>query len=356
MKNVRQICMVKDAGELHFPTIPGTVAVGCQNTPAKASRYCSIHNTTAMVFQDDESSNDQCKSVKGSDEVGSLVIRVLNEKTTRLGKIYEVLWSNGKKSWLKETNLPLSVKECKKIGAVFEQRLVMLDELGQKRMEYQLSTSTGIQAGKVQSGEGLTSSSGFAIEVVEDNVIVDDRGQQRTMRCGTEKSKHRAKNHRTAGILAIAKPCSVVVEVKELFGSESKTQVYAHLHELLQKPSMDSIESICYDDACHLKKFAQNPVRSSLTEISERLATMEMVCDKFHFKNHTDSWCKRNCNPYDSSILQNVNTEVCEQLFSWLSKFAPITKHMNRWRFMFLMYYLVDSHNEDIERGSNWSP
>ena len=44
-----------------------------------------------MVFQDDESSNDQCKSVKGSDEVGSLVIRVLNEKTTRLGKIYEVI-------------------------------------------------------------------------------------------------------------------------------------------------------------------------------------------------------------------------------------------------------------------------
>ena len=44
-----------------------------------------------MVFQDDESSNDQSKSVKGSDEVGSLVIRVLNEKTTRLGKIYEVV-------------------------------------------------------------------------------------------------------------------------------------------------------------------------------------------------------------------------------------------------------------------------
>ena len=44
-----------------------------------------------MVFQDDESSNDECKSVKGSDEVGSLVIRVLNEKTTQLGKIYEVI-------------------------------------------------------------------------------------------------------------------------------------------------------------------------------------------------------------------------------------------------------------------------
>jgi len=43
------------------------------------------------------------------------------------------------------------------------------------------------------------------------------------------------------GILAVAKPCSIIVEVKELFGSESKSQVYAHLHELLLKPTMKDI-------------------------------------------------------------------------------------------------------------------
>ena len=72
-------------------------------------------------------------------------------------------------------------------------------------------------------------------------------------------------------------------------------------------------ESICYDDACHLKMFAQNPVRSSLSVISDRLPKMEMVCDKFHFKNHTDSWCKRNCNPYNSSILQVIQS--CYSVF-----------------------------------------
>lgn len=44
-----------------------------------------------------------------------------------------------------------------------------------------------------------------------------------------------------AGILAIAKPCSVIVDVKELYGSESKSQVYAHLHELLSKDEMTDI-------------------------------------------------------------------------------------------------------------------
>lgn len=73
-----------------------------------------------------------------------------------------------------------------------------------------------------------------------------------------------------------------------------------------------------------------------------------MTCVKEDKSTNTNS-------PFAFST-QDVNTEVCEQLFSWLSKFAPITKHMNRWRFMFLMYYLLDSHNEDIERGSIWSP
>ena len=45
----------------------------------------------AKILQPKRHGIDQSKSVKGSDEVGSLVIRLLNEKTTRLGKIYEVI-------------------------------------------------------------------------------------------------------------------------------------------------------------------------------------------------------------------------------------------------------------------------
>jgi len=96
------------------------------------------------------------------------------------------------------------------------------------------------------------------------------------------------------------------VEVKELFGSESKSQVYAHLHELLLKPTVKDIETICYDDVCHLKKFVQNKTRCLLTATSQRMAKM-MVVDRFHVKNHVDSWCKQNCNPYSSDDLQVTN-------------------------------------------------
>ena len=45
----------------------------------------------------------------------------------------------------------------------------------------------------------------------------------------------------STGILVFSKPCSVVVDVKELFGSESKSQVYAHLHNLLSNIVMQDI-------------------------------------------------------------------------------------------------------------------
>ena len=43
-------------------------------------------------------------------------------------------------------------------------------------------------------------------------------------------------NHNlTPGVLVFASPCGVVLDVKELFNSEGKEQVYGHLHEFLNE-------------------------------------------------------------------------------------------------------------------------
>ena len=63
-------------------------------------------------------------------------------------------------------------------------------------------------------------------------------------------------------------------------------------------------EFICYDDACHLKKYAQNSVRRNITRTAEKMAEMEMIVDRFHFKNHVDRWCKEHCNPYNCNDLK----------------------------------------------------
>lgn len=66
-------------------------------------------------------------------------------------------------------------------------------------------------------------------------------------------------------------------------------------------------ETICYDDACHLLRYAQNPKRRTLTNTSERISNMEIVVDKFHFKNHVDSLCKTHCNPSKCRQLDQVS-------------------------------------------------
>jgi uncharacterized protein (DUF2342 family) len=46
-------------------------------------------------------------------------------------------------------------------------------------------------------------------------------------------------------------------------------------------------EYICYDDACHLMKFARNPVRADVTPQCKQLASVQMAVDKMHMRGHT---------------------------------------------------------------------
>ena len=42
------------------------------------------------------------------------------------------------------------------------------------------------------------------------------------------------------------RPCGIVFNVKEVFGSESKSQVYAHIHNLLEKAAFDETSKCCF--------------------------------------------------------------------------------------------------------------
>ena len=107
-------------------------------------------------------------------------------------------------------------------------------------------------------------------------------------------------------------PCDVITLIRELFTAESKSQVYGHLHQFLQNTSLQPgkirhltalkhilylLEYICYDDACHLKKYSMHHSRCDLTQTTRYLSQMNIVVDKMHMAGHVDSWCKKECNP-----------------------------------------------------------
>ena len=65
-----------------------------------------------------------------------------------------------------------------------------------------------------------------------------------------------------------------------------------------------AVEFLYYADKCHLRKFPNNPVRSTLTDTTKKIAAMEIVIDKILFKRHIDLWCRRCCNPNDFDELK----------------------------------------------------
>ena len=70
---------------------------------------------------------------------------------------------------------------------------------------------------------------------------------------------------------------------------------------------------ICYDDGCHLRKFAKNPIRSQVSTVSKQIAEKDIIIDKMHMKNHVDQWCKEHCDPRKKPDLDKVIDNVMYQ-------------------------------------------
>ncbi len=66
--------------------------LGCQNTPAKASRFCNEHGNLASTFQDDSSlmKSEGTVDEGNCDSTEILPMKILNDKETRNGKFYQV--------------------------------------------------------------------------------------------------------------------------------------------------------------------------------------------------------------------------------------------------------------------------
>ena len=134
---------------------------------------------------------------------------------------------------------------------------------------------------------------------------------------------------------------------------------------------------ICYDDGCHLRKFARNPIRKDLTPTSKKIASLEIVVNKMHMAGHVDKLCMANCDPRNIAELNNVSTQTCaasifhscyyslayKLLFEFIrlirksvnksfhgyQSTQKITRKMKKAHFMFYLLYICDYHNQREE-------
>lgn len=174
-------------------------------------------------------------------------------------------------------------------------------------------------------------------------------------KCQTLKEVQYSEQKRTtAGGLFIVSACGLFVGVRELYGSESLTQVHLFLLELFTKHEVPLPTVLAYDDACRMRspltlpapldptstratcappralllllvggwrapadllKFMQlRRERSAFT--AGFLSKVKLVVDRFHWRNHKDEkFCALHVNPGKCAELgPATNTEAAEEV------------------------------------------
>ena len=74
IKNHRDICFASSAGNASFKGLDGHVRIGCQNTPAFKSRFCSFHSAKPL--------GEGAGSGNGSDKEEEQVALIVVKRTT----------------------------------------------------------------------------------------------------------------------------------------------------------------------------------------------------------------------------------------------------------------------------------
>ena len=143
---------------------------------------------------------------------------------------------------------------------------------------------------------------------------------------------------RTAGILALVRPCGIIVNFNEMFTCESPTQAYVFVYTTFGcSPSdLSRLKFIGYDRACDLHPFLRNLAKKGSLGAKILLDNVKFMVDIWHCEKHKEATCM----PYldnpkciyhpklsSFSAVHGVNTECAEQAFKWLGKFKNCSEH-----------------------------
>lgn len=180
--------------------------------------------------------------------------------------------------------------------------------------------------------------------------------RQQLHACGVDKLKLLEKARRcTGGILTAVLSCGLLADWTEIIRGESIEHVYIFalkLHRDAQSLGM-CIAALGYDNACKLLLLARSKAQDCLPWTQSFVEEIRIVLDRFHRDNHT--WCLANLPEVDPSIeenadlLQDRNTEACEQLNSWISGRTHCVLEMTRGHFQLFWWILFDAHNRWLE-------
>ena len=160
---------------------------------------------------------------------------------------------------------------------------------------------------------------------------------------------------RTAGIMALVRPCGVIVNFAEMFTCESPTQCYVFVYTTFGRclDDLSRLKYLGYDRSCDLHPFLKNLARKGSVGANILLDNVKFMVDLWHCNKHKEPTCMPPDNPRciyhpqlaEFSEIHGVNSECAEQAFKWLGKFKFMTRRMTRHRFCFFLWKMIELHN-----------
>ena len=133
--------------------------------------------------------------------------------------------------------------------------------------------------------------------------------------------------------------------------------MHLFLYEVFNRDGLPVPEVLCYDDACHLLMYLYNRATRANQFGYSKFAywllyqkTVKIVCDRFHFPNHTSEWCKAHVDPAKVTVpgFEWANTQAGEEAFAWLARSKHMFRGMNEARFLFIMLRLAHLRNRQL--------
>jgi hypothetical protein len=133
----------------------------------------------------------------------------------------------------------------------------------------------------------------------EYSMTAEERAEHKEHGCKPKVDQHANKWNHTAGNGFLVANNGIIIARTELYVSESCTQVYQHLIEIVALLPWVTELPLAFDDACHLYTFIR--LRKNKSKAAMALwkwAKKYLRCDRMHFKNHKKGgWCEKNMDP-----------------------------------------------------------
>lgn len=179
----------------------------------------------------------------------------------------------------------------------------------------------------------------------------------RTVHIGCKKATNVDRFYdRTAGVMALVRPCGIIVDATEMFTCESPTQLFIQLLRLKCDSGVD-VSYLGYDRACEFEPFLNNLAAKLNPGAELLLKDTKFLVDKFHIKGHTTPQCQLDsplCKYHPDlprfNTIGTTNTECAEQCFAWLGKFKGMCKYMSHYKFLLFLKLIILAKNTQTEK------